>query len=165
MGLSADTIRQFITTRGKTQIFLVTTTSAGAPSVRRVGAFVQPDWSAGVMSSVNAVKLKHLRRTPKASIVWADNTAQENARTRNVVISGDVEVVDGNDQVNAFLKRRSEIYPEIAYRPVSDERKMSLILVRPTLLRAEGFIDGEPETIYAIRDFATSAVEKVHMSW
>jgi pyridoxine/pyridoxamine 5'-phosphate oxidase len=133
--------------------FLTTLTAAGSPSTRQVSTWVDDDFVVGSITGPTSLKAGHVRRAGKSSFLWVELAPRKPARC--VTIEGEAEVVTDPERVRAFLERRAGYHGVAVHQPSLSRHLISL---RPTLLRAEGFLE-RPTAALTIRDFATLEVE------
>lgn len=154
-------LRDFVTKGGAT-CFLTTTQKDGTPSIRQVAAFVEDGWVTGTISDVHSPKNGHVARTPRVSYIWVKNRPAGGpfSSSDQITLQGNAEVITDLEEVNAFLKRRSDFHGS-PFRPVTAEAPRYLIRVTPTLLRSEGFVEGVPNAVIVARQFSPFSAERV----
>jgi nitroimidazol reductase NimA-like FMN-containing flavoprotein (pyridoxamine 5'-phosphate oxidase superfamily) len=127
--------------------YLVTTTSGGAPYLRPV-ICVNDGFQIRMITRLASRKVQHVRHNSLVSIFWAGD---DGTRQRSVMIQGRVSVLTDPDEIDAFAAAY-RIKNPARTRPLpsgDDDLARAVLLVEPTLLRADGFTGFRPIVLRA----------------
>lgn len=115
--------------------FLITTTQAGYPYSRPV-ICVNDGFAIAMVTRRHSKKIGHLRRSPRASLLWSDPP-------RSVLLQGDVDIVDDDTVVQDFYRRYALKNPD-RDRPFAGTSDRVLLSLRPMFCRADWFAGYTP---------------------
>jgi general stress protein 26 len=117
--------------------FFASLDSSGSPSFRQISTYIE-GWTVYTVSQARSLKLKHLRRDPRASYLWIEDRPER--RRKMVWLRGTCEIIEDPDEVAAFMERRATT---LGYKvPERDWHRM-VIKFTPDYLRAETFLGEE----------------------
>ena len=104
-----DEIHAFISKyHSSTLSFLMTTRKNGMPVMRPVSTFVE-GWTIQTISQHHQVKVQHVRNNPTVGYLFIDAEGPPYmplGYTKNVWVAGRAEVIDDQDEVADFFRRR-----------------------------------------------------------
>lgn len=149
-GAALDEIRAFVQ-RGFPDVacFMTTIRKDGRPSSRQVGSFIT-EWSVETATQPWHVKNLHIRRNPIVTYLWVELIPGEFRMARNVFLQGTCEIIEDQDILKDFDRRR---YERTGRTNSSAGHDRWLLRTTPVYLRAEGFTG--PRRPVILTDFSS----------
>jgi len=148
-------VLEFISDPDRHMAYLMTRRRDGREVMRPVATFVE-NWTVGTMTQDLQPKTEHVRRDPIVGYLWVGRESRPESPSGrwnpNVVwMQGRAELVEDQDEVNAFYARREKARGQGRGHPPEDT--LYLIRVHPEYVRAEGWA-GQHAIVF--RDFPGS---------
>lgn len=135
------------------EAWFVSLDEQGNPSLRQISTFIE-GWTVWTVSQSKSLKVKHLRADPRTSYLWVED--QPVRRRKNVWMRGTAKIVEDQDDVAAFMERRSQA---LNFRVPERDWHRVVVRFEPEYLRAESFLcadAGNTPVILRTADFAAA---------
>ena len=116
---------------------MVTIDRRGQPTGRTLGSRLKPDWSVDVFSYKSFKRIDQVRRKPNVLFIWEEQPA---SGTKKVIFGkGKADVIDGEGCGQAYEEEMERRGVKSEMNAASAAERLSLVRVRLTELRLEGF--------------------------